>query len=109
MKAASIYISLSAYEGCPNTVMEAMACGCPLVVSDIPAHRELLDEQAALFVDPSDIQQAADAVVRAIADEKASKRRGDAARARAGELSVEKMAAGYERIYRQIIEDRADL
>jgi glycosyltransferase involved in cell wall biosynthesis len=109
MKAASIYISLSAYEGCPNAVLEAMACGCPLVVSDIPAHRELLDEHSALFVDPSDIQQAADAVVRAIADEKASKRRGDAARARAGELSVEKMAACYERVYRQLLEDGADL
>ena len=44
MKKASVFVSLSAYEGCPNTVMEAMACGCPLVLSDIPAHREILDE-----------------------------------------------------------------
>ncbi len=50
MKKASVFVSLSAYEGCPNTVMEAMACGCPIIVSDIPEHREILDEQSALFV-----------------------------------------------------------
>ena len=62
MKKASVFVSLSAYEGCPNTVMEAMACGCPLVLSDIPAHREILDETCALFVDPSNIQQTADVI-----------------------------------------------
>lgn len=53
MKAADVCVSVSKFEGQPNTVMEAMACGCPLVVSDIPEHREFLDERSA-FLAPVD-------------------------------------------------------
>jgi len=62
MKRAHATVSLSLFEGCPNTVLEAMACGSPLVLSDIPAHRELVDEDSALFVAPRD----AGAVARAL-------------------------------------------
>src|SRR5262249_40815300 len=36
MKSAALFLSPTFFEGRPNTVMEAAACRCPLVVSDIP-------------------------------------------------------------------------
>src|SRR5262249_55236524 len=62
MKRASVMVSLALFEGSPNTVLEAMACACPLVVSDIPAHRELLGDDSAFFVDPRSPEAAADAI-----------------------------------------------
>lgn len=51
MKAADVFVSLSRFEGQPNVVLEAAACDCALVVSDIPEHREFLDDAQACFVD----------------------------------------------------------
>ncbi len=43
---SSCYVSASSSEGKPNAVLEAMAYGMPVVLSDIPAHRELLIENS---------------------------------------------------------------
>ena len=47
MKSAAALVSPAIFEGSPNVVLEGMACGVPLVVSDIPEHRELLEDSAA--------------------------------------------------------------
>ena len=103
MKKASVFVSLSAYEGCPNAVMESVECGCPVVLSDIPAHRELLDRSCAVFVDPSDIQKTADAIVHVLCDADASRARALIAKQKTKEWSIDKMARNYERIYRDIL------
>ncbi len=41
--AADIYISASKSEGMPCGVLEAMATGLPVILSDIPQHRELFE------------------------------------------------------------------
>ncbi len=99
MKKASVFVSLSVYEGCPNAVMEAMACGCPLVLSDIPAHRELLDETGAVFVDPDDIQQAGEAILQILADPEASKKRAWIAKQKTRGWSIHEMARKWEKVY----------
>ena len=103
MKKASVFVSLSAYEGCPNTVMEAMACGCPLILSDILAHREILDESCARFVDPSNIQQTADIIGQALCDSDVSKGHALIAKQKTQKLSIAKMALNYERVYKEIL------
>ena len=48
---AAVYVSMALYEPFGLGVLEAAQAGCPLVLSDIPAHRELWSG-AALFVPP---------------------------------------------------------
>ena len=109
MKSAAVFVSLSAYEGCPNVVQEAMACGCPLVVSDISAHREILDEQSALFVDPSDGRQAADALLEALRDREAAKDRAINAKRRTEAWSISLLAQRYLQAYETILHERSRL
>jgi glycosyltransferase involved in cell wall biosynthesis len=37
------YIQLSTTEGCSKTLLEARACGCKCIVSNIPANKEIMD------------------------------------------------------------------
>jgi glycosyltransferase involved in cell wall biosynthesis len=48
---AAGFVYGSIYEGFGLPPLEALACGCPVAVSDIPAHREVCG-QTALYFDP---------------------------------------------------------
>lgn len=39
-----LFVSASRGEGLPLAVLEAMACGCPIILSDIAPHREIVDQ-----------------------------------------------------------------
>ena len=49
LQAADFYISSSTLEGLPVSVLEAMYCGLPCILSDIPQHRELAGEEVVIL------------------------------------------------------------
>ncbi len=65
--AAAVVIP-SLAEGFGLPAVEAAACGAPLLLSDLPAHRETLDE-AALFFAPTDAHELAALLDRVSAEE----------------------------------------
>jgi len=65
--AAQVSASISQHDGTPNSLLEAMACGCLPVAGDIESLREWISPgQNGLLVDPSDPQELADALVHAL-------------------------------------------
>ncbi|HSW48962.1 MAG TPA: glycosyltransferase [Bryobacteraceae bacterium] len=105
LKRADVFVSLSLLEGQPNCVLEAMSCGCPVVVSDIAAHRELLDETSALFVSPLDVSQVAEAIRLALSRPEEARERAERARLIAKRHSVAAMTSGYVEVYRHVLDD----
>ena len=103
MRRADAFVSMSRCEGRPNVVLEAMACGCPLVVSDIPAHREILDERTALFAGPDDPGAVAAALKATLSSADAARGRARAARLKAAGWPVETMARLYEELYLNLL------
>lgn len=68
---AQVMVSPSTHDGTPNTLLEAMACGCFPVLGDIESVREwITDGENGLLVDPSNPQALAEAIIRALKDHK---------------------------------------
>ena len=99
MKRADVLVAVSWFEGHPNVVLEAAAAGCPLVVSDIAAHRDVLDDEAAAFVPPSDASAIAAAIGRSLDDPAAARERARRARDTVAAFSIPAAAESYLRVY----------
>jgi len=69
--AAEALIFPSFYEGFGLPPLEAMACGTPVVASDIPVFREILQD-AALLVDPNDPEKISDAIYQVLTNKSMS-------------------------------------
>ena len=63
-RGASVMVSPSTHDGTPNTLLEAMACGCFPVAGDLESLREWITPgENGLLIDPSDPQALADAIL----------------------------------------------
>lgn len=63
------YVHLSWYEGFGIPPVQAQACGCPVIAANNSSLPEVLGEGNALFVSPSDVTAAAEAMTRLAGDE----------------------------------------
>jgi glycosyltransferase involved in cell wall biosynthesis len=107
LKRADVFVSVSHYEGCPNTVLECMASGCPLVVSDIPAHSEILDRAMAVLVDPNSPAAIAEGVLSVLRNRDEAVFRSQRALATVRQWSQDSIAREYEKVYAAVLNDRS--
>ena len=102
---SDIYVSSSTLEGLPVSVLEAMYCGLPVVLSDIPQHREVASNvEGALLVD-FDVKRWAEAIIY-LCNMSESKRKalGNICRNHAKkEFSLRNMHRKYDFIYSEIL------
>lgn len=98
---ASVFVFPSLYEGFGLPPLEAMACGTPVVTSNVSSLPEVVGD-AALLVDPSDAACIADAVQRVLTepDLRASLRERGLARAR--EFSWDRSVRQIRTIYHEV-------
>lgn len=62
--ASDVFVLPTLHEGCSNAIVEALACGIPVISSDLAFNDEILDDSCSIRVDPLKIEQITDALLR---------------------------------------------
>ncbi|MBN1461634.1 MAG: glycosyltransferase [Armatimonadetes bacterium] len=63
LSAADVFLLPSRIEGSCNSVIEAMACGLPIVTSNGRYMDDIVDEEVSIRVDPTDVSAIRDAIL----------------------------------------------
>lgn len=104
---ADLFLMTSAYEGLPLAIMEAMACGLPVVATDVGGCGELVAEGVTgHLVPPDDADAAARSLAGLIAAPERRRAMGGAAVERVRAFSVAQTHEGYLAAYRRALAGR---
>lgn len=103
-----IYVNCSFSEGMSNTVLEAMACGLPVVATDVAGHRDwLVDRKNALFFASDTENELAAAIDKLGTDDslRADMKAGNRQRV-CNDFSQDRFIADYVQLYRRLLAAR---
>jgi len=64
LNCGDIFILPTLNEGCCNAIIEAMACGLPIISSDLPFNHEILNNENSILVNPNDIGAISNAIMQ---------------------------------------------
>jgi glycosyltransferase involved in cell wall biosynthesis len=103
LAAARALVFPSLYEGFGMPILEAMACGVPVVTSDRGAMREVAGG-AAQLVNPLDVDAIATGILRVVQDPEFAKAKSLAGRARAAEFTWQRCAEKTLAVYEEAME-----
>lgn len=68
LSAADVFVLPTLAEGCCNAIIEAMACGLPVVSSKMPFNDDILDDTCSIRINPNDINEIAEAIELLLTD-----------------------------------------
>lgn len=109
---ADVYVSTSLGEGLPVAVLEVMACRCPVILSNIPPHREIAAGVDFIpLIDPDDVGGFA-REIRRFREMSPEKRQNIGDRCRKlveQQFSLSSMHREYEAVYTRRFEKSASL
>lgn len=106
MRGLSLFVLPSLAEGISNTILEAMACGLPVLATDVGGNASLVDRGlSGELVPTGDVEVMARRIAALAGSPDEAQRMGRAGRARAEQrFSLDGMVASYQRLYETELE-----
>lgn len=107
LREADIFFHASHSEGISNAVLEGMACGLPVVVTDAGGMREAVRDGVEGFLVPvRDAEAMAEALVKLARDPELRRRMGEAARQRVlEEFTLERQTRQWRELYEGVLSE----
>jgi len=88
LNASDVFVLPTTNEGCCNAIIEAMACGLPIISSDQGFNDDILNENNSIRIDSMNVRQIEDAIHTIITENKLREEKGKAAQILSETLTI---------------------
>ncbi len=103
LQSMDLYVQPSWGEGMGSVLLEAMACGVPIVATTAGGIPEVVEDgRSALLVPPRSPKKLADAICAALSDRESAKKRARAAESSVRDFSMSRIGERTETLYREL-------
>lgn len=92
LSAADAFVLPTLQEGCCNAVIEAMACGLPIVSSNLPFNWDVLNSENSIMVDPMNVEEIKSAIIKLRDDHALRNKLSNGALRSAADLTISERA-----------------
>lgn len=103
---SDVFVLSSLWEGFANVIVEAMACGVPVIATDCPyGPREIIqDDVTGILVPTRDSKALALSIIRVLEDPPLARKLVGNGIVRANDFDVATIVRGYEMLFRELVE-----
>jgi len=99
-----LFVSPSLWEGLPTAILESMACGVPVIASDIPGTREIIQSQINGFlVPPKDPTALANAILTGLEEPETMRLLSQQAFKTLDRFTIQSVAKAYLDLYQKLL------
>lgn len=105
LRNAGLFVLPSYQEGLPNSLLEAMACGLPVIASKIGGVVDVVEDgKSGILFEPGDVSRLASAMIKLLNDNELRMRLGKEARKRiVDSFSIDRIADEYISLYERLL------